>query len=563
MFAVSFYIASVICLLGVFWKVLNWYRLRIGDDSRRFSFISRLYSFFCEFFSTLFSARLILALQAFFFDAVLQTKVFKTDFVRWLMHACIFWGFLMLLLMHALDDFITAPLFGDYASTLNPYFFLRNFFGFMVLFGIGIAIYRRTKIKDLKSITNKFDKFAIALILVIIFSGFLAESLQIISEPVFDQMVADYMGGDDEETVNNLKVFWQEEFGVVFKNIDEGSDIEAGQSVHEESCISCHSVPSSAFISYPLSKILKPIGNFLNLIRADLILWYIHFLACFIGLAYIPFSKFFHIISTPLNFMLKGMDEFDFSGLPKDEINHPSKVLIGLDACTHCGMCTLHCSVSSIFKVMPNSNILPSEKINGVKAITSNMRMSESELNDVSEGSFICTGCYRCTTLCPSGINLQEIWALSKQDLINAGFPEPHVWIPKISSSKWAEKLQGIKDDDEDIFSYYLLTEKSETFAPCVQCSICTSVCPVVEAANKGYIDLDFTPQQVMNLLRMELKNIAIGSKMVWNCLTCYMCQEHCPQGIKVADVLYELRNIGYERLTPLRIKGDNLKKLA
>ncbi len=32
---------------------------------------------------------------------------------------------------------------------------------------------------------------------------------------------------------------------------------------------------------------------------ASNILWYIHFLACFIGLAYLPFSKMFHIISTP------------------------------------------------------------------------------------------------------------------------------------------------------------------------------------------------------------------------------------------------------------------------
>ena len=27
---------------------------------------------------------------------------------------------------------------------------------------------------------------------------------------------------------------------------------------------------------------------------------------------------------------------------------------------------------------------------------------------------------------------------------------------------------------------------------------------------------------------------------MVWNCLTCYLCQEHCPEGILVTDILSE-----------------------
>jgi heterodisulfide reductase subunit C len=34
-----------------------------------------------------------------------------------------------------------------------------------------------------------------------------------------------------------------------------------------------------------------------------------------------------------------------------------------------------------------------------------------------------------------------------------------------------------------------------------------------------------------------------MGSGMLWDCVTCYQCQEHCPQGVKVTDVLYELKN--------------------
>ncbi|MFP4349466.1 MAG: 4Fe-4S dicluster domain-containing protein [Desulfococcaceae bacterium] len=93
------------------------------------------------------------------------------------------------------------------------------------------------------------------------------------------------------------------------------------------------------------------------------------------------------------------------------------------------------------------------------------------------------------------------------------------------------------------------LTDRAETFWACVQCTTCTSVCPVVGASDDPESDLDMTPQQIMNLMRLQMKELALGARMVWNCVTCYQCQEHCPQGVRVADVLYELRNLAGERM--------------
>jgi len=64
------------------------------------------------------------------------------------------------------------------------------------------------------------------------------------------------------------------------------------------------------------------------------------------------------------------------------------------------------------------------------------------------------------------------------------------------------------------------------------------------------------TPQQIMNLLRLGKKQTAAGTRMVWNCLTCYMCQEHCPSEIKVADIIIELRNISNQTTDSLKIMG-------
>ena len=50
-------------------------------------------------------------------------------------------------------------------------------------------------------------------------------------------------------------------------------------------------------------------------------------------------------------------------------------------------------------------------------------------------------------------------------------------------------------------------------------------------------------PHQIMNACGLGLKDLALGSNMLWDCLTCYQCQEQCPQGVCVTDILYELKN--------------------
>ena len=93
------------------------------------------------------------------------------------------------------------------------------------------------------------------------------------------------------------------------------------------------------------------------------------------------------------------------------------------------------------------------------------------------------------------------------------------------------------------------LCDDPSTFQACVQCAVCTSVCPVVAAATEPDQDPEIGPHLVTNLLRMQQIELALASRMVWACVTCYQCQEHCPQHIRVADLLYELRNRGWSRM--------------
>ncbi|MBF0119083.1 MAG: 4Fe-4S dicluster domain-containing protein [Desulfobacterales bacterium] len=534
-FSISFKISLAIFVLGTLYRIINWFRFKIGTDALSFTMIDRIKSGVIGIFKTIFSLKIFSIIKVLILDVVLQIKIIRADKWRWIMHMCIFYGFMLLLLMHAFENQITKALFKNYASTLNPFMFLRNLFGAIVIFGVLIAVLRRKKTP--KILTNAHDSFAIFLLFSIMLSGFVLEGLKIISSPIFDEMVSSYISGSDD--ITPLKAYWAKKFHVVFKekiNINDEKLLSEGESSHIDNCASCHSMPETAFISYPFAVSFKHFGNTLNDFRVDRWLWYFHVLSCFLGLAYLPFSKFFHILSTPINLLLEPAEE---------EKNKVTSRIIGMDACTHCGVCTENCSVAQIYQVTQNPNILPSEKLASIKLLSRGKKVEREKLNEIAEGSFICTNCYRCTKVCPSGINLDDLWTASKNTLIQQGYFEPHNWIAQKSPSEWAETVKKKKDEPSD------LIDNPEIFYGCVQCSTCASVCPVVAASNGNEIDL--TPQQVMNLLRMGLKDLAMASKMVWNCTTCYMCEENCPQGIRVTDIFYELRNKAYIRFKDVK----------
>ena len=70
------------------------------------------------------------------------------------------------------------------------------------------------------------------------------------------------------------KGFWQEEFNVHFpgETIPVTPELmEEGWLVNEDNCAVCHSNPRWAFVSYPVSIAMKPVADFFNRNRLDLL----------------------------------------------------------------------------------------------------------------------------------------------------------------------------------------------------------------------------------------------------------------------------------------------------
>jgi len=546
-----------IFLLGTFLQVRRWFRVRIGPDAAAFSGWQRVGAALRGMVPVVFGRRVFSLLRALIFDVLLQTRTLRRDVRRWIAHILVFYGFLLLLVMHALDRTVTASLFPGYEPTLNPFLWLRNLFGFMVLVGVGLAAYRRIRLGRPALFTRPSDRTALVLLAVIVLSGFLLEAAKIVSWPVFHEMADEYAPMADEEEVRSLQAYWAAHFGVVFPDpeafsADAEKTLEQGGEVHESSCASCHDRPVSAFLSFPLSRLLAPVAPFLNRARADRWLLFVHYLSCLIALALLPFTKFFHLAATPVGLLSRAALN-PVTVLPANRVTRRA---LALDACTHCGDCTLHCSVAPVYRRIPNPDILPSEKLYSIREMVRGGSLAPGSMRALAEGGSICTRCYRCTTICPSGIYLQDLWIASSAGLALKGFPEPRVRVKQASTAEWAERIRY----HTDAFPVHrnpslpprALSDRSETFEACIQCQTCTNMCPVVAWSPDPPGDVAITPQQIMNLLRIGLKELTLGSPMVWDCVTCYLCQEHCPEGIPVTDILYELRNLAYEKFRDL-----------
>jgi heterodisulfide reductase subunit C len=569
LFEPALYASLALCGLGILLRVSAWFRIRIGPDARDVAPSRRIAEAFRIATSTLASARVFHVLGAFVLDALLLRRLFAKAKLRWLAHQLILVGFTLLLLMHALAPQVTARLFPGYQPTLDPYLLLRNLFGVMVLAGVALLLFgRRRSRTSLHPVRRPVAVAFVALLGLVLASGFLLEAHKIASPRAFDRMVAQFAGAADHAKLEPLRALWASEFGVAFDHVAAPIDpvlIARGRSLHQDACAPCHARPASAFVSYPIARMMAPVTRFLDRWNADAWLLHLHVFACFLGLASLPFTRFFHAVASPLSLLVNAAASngaFPIRTLPI--ALRASRRALALDACVHCGLCDLDCSVAPLARYLGNPGIVPSHKLVATGAMASGRLLRSgsdgthrrADALRAADGAFLCTDCGRCTRHCPVGLDLADLWGAGRGDLAAAGLSAPAQWIQARAAFAWAEALEphpaqhASSGPDARIAP---LSSDRRTFSRCVQCQTCTNVCPVVAHSMDGDEGIDLTPQKVMNLLRLGMRDLTLGSRMVWSCATCYQCQENCPEGVRVADIMCELRALAVQRLSSVR----------
>jgi heterodisulfide reductase subunit C len=89
-----------------------------------------------------------------------------------------------------------------------------------------------------------------------------------------------------------------------------------------------------------------------------------------------------------------------------------------------------------------------------------------------------------------------------------------------------------------------------EELMACFACSTCTAACPI---ANQW----DYKPHQLIRMILLGMRDDILSSKEIWECLTCFQCQERCPQKVRVTDIFFDCKNLAAEEgLIPENILG-------
>jgi quinone-modifying oxidoreductase, subunit QmoC len=100
-----------------------------------------------------------------------------------------------------------------------------------------------------------------------------------------------------------------------------------------------------------------------------------------------------------------------------------------------------------------------------------------------------------------------------------------------------------------------------EQLQNCIQCGTCSGLCPLS-------IYMDYTPRQVMELVRSDFKNEVLHSHTIWLCASCYACTVECPKQIRITDIMYELKQRAihegvYPKNFPIPVLAKEFYKMA
>lgn len=83
-------------------------------------------------------------------------------------------------------------------------------------------------------------------------------------------------------------------------------------------------------------------------------------------------------------------------------------------------------------------------------------------------------------------------------------------------------------------------TKSHANVLDCYQCGKCVSTCPVSQY-------MDFPPREIMQMIKLGLKNEAYMANSHWFCLTCSACSGRCPREIDIPAVMEAVRHLAIE----------------
>lgn len=105
-----------------------------------------------------------------------------------------------------------------------------------------------------------------------------------------------------------------------------------------------------------------------------------------------------------------------------------------------------------------------------------------------------------------------------------------------------------------------LKTSKDIGVLKCIQCGMCTSVCPASRHS-------EYDSREISKRVLEEDESL-IYDDIIWNCFYCYTCHSVCPVGNSVSEIIQVLRekaiiNEEFEQVVTFLTFGESLLELG
>ena len=400
-----------------------------------------------------------------------QRKVVKKTYPG-LMHILIYSGIIVLLIgttLVMIDSDIWMPLF--HRQILVGYFYLTfetflDAFGLVAIAGLAIAIFRRVVSRPQNLPNSRDDLFIFSILIVILCTGYLLEGIRL--------------------AVDNPP--W---------------------------------APWS-FVGYRVALLLRAQGLVgPSLVRFYNGLWWFHALLAFTAVASIPYTKLFHIFTSPFNALflhlrpkgqlstpfdlrqLMASGNFDVKVGASQITDFSWQQRLSFDSCTQCGRCTNACPAAASGTLLSpmhlvlklRNQMLTQSRLDGGSAVIADI-VNPEEL-------WACTSCRACVNECP--VLIDHVDAIvdmrrhlvgegkldrMKRDLLNNlnNVANPY-GLPQGDRMKWAEGL-GVKTAKEQPeFDILYWVGCSGSYDPRNQ-AVSRAMVKILQAANVNFVIL-------------------------------------------------------------------------
>lgn len=91
-----------------------------------------------------------------------------------------------------------------------------------------------------------------------------------------------------------------------------------------------------------------------------------------------------------------------------------------------------------------------------------------------------------------------------------------------------------------------------ESIRQCIQCGTCTASCPSADR-------WEYTPAEIIAMVRANMREEVLSSSSIWHCLSCYYCTVRCPRDVKPTDLFHALESMAIRSGYKLKDKTPKL----